>query len=624
MTRILILLAFYWLGQTTLLAQPTDFAPLGARWYYSELAFAPPPFGEFPHIIEVAAKGVEFIKYDFPNNSKFNKATFTKTATGSSYAGVTIWDTDGILFEECTFTNMGQNAIRAADAIFNVKQKNTFSGSEIAILAGASAPLSGQIQVGTLGLQGVNRNKFLNNVVGIRATANSKVEIFSNDFQNSNFDIAINGSTQSAINDNTFYKSAAGTQFENTGKNSNQTLCNTYTDNTVGTNIVGTNTGFLFRQENFATLSHDLFLEGLTGSPGEIQFNQGINSGARWNYFSVGKPENIKTSTVLPNNNTNPFFYYHPSPSTNARLKPKCALNDACLPQSNFYNLETGGQAYSGCIFPNSDVPPCKTKACLETARLKISQKTAEYNLNPTNNTLKGELQALTAEREYITDELIREYVAANNWAAVTTLLNEDLNPANRRRMVGAQLAQKQFATATTTLQSFPQTTLDDQYFVQVQNINTARLSSPNFTLSSAQATTLQNIANAPNPEAGYAQTLLGMLTGQVFMPTLPVLENKERSTETTNTLSVNGLQVSPNPVSDLLQVQISYITDHDSRLTLELRELTTGRQVYSAKVNDQDTLLIPVVQLPAGMYLVQLRSQQSGVTSQQKVIVQH
>ncbi len=56
MTRILILLAFYWLGQTTLLAQPTDFAPLGARWYYSELAFAPPPFGEFPHIIEVAAK----------------------------------------------------------------------------------------------------------------------------------------------------------------------------------------------------------------------------------------------------------------------------------------------------------------------------------------------------------------------------------------------------------------------------------------------------------------------------------------------------------------------------------------------------------------------------------------
>ena len=107
-------------------------------------------------------------------------------------------------------------------------------------------------------------------------------------------------------------------------------------------------------------------------------------------------------------------------------------------------------------------------------------------------------------------------------------------------------------------------------------------------------------------------------------MPTLPVLENKERSTESANTLSVNGLQVSPNPVSDLLQVQISYITDHDSRLTLELRELTTGRQVYSAKVNDQDTLLIPVVQLPAGMYIVQLRSQQSGVTSQQKVIVQH
>jgi len=56
MTRTFLLLTCCWLCQTSLLAQPTDFAPLGARWYYSESAFAPPPFGEFPHIIEVAAK----------------------------------------------------------------------------------------------------------------------------------------------------------------------------------------------------------------------------------------------------------------------------------------------------------------------------------------------------------------------------------------------------------------------------------------------------------------------------------------------------------------------------------------------------------------------------------------
>ena len=37
-------------------AQVTEFAPIGAKWYYSEQAFFPPPFGEFPHVVEVVSK----------------------------------------------------------------------------------------------------------------------------------------------------------------------------------------------------------------------------------------------------------------------------------------------------------------------------------------------------------------------------------------------------------------------------------------------------------------------------------------------------------------------------------------------------------------------------------------
>ncbi len=37
-------------------AQVADFAPVGAKWYYSERAFAPPPFGVFPHVVEVVGK----------------------------------------------------------------------------------------------------------------------------------------------------------------------------------------------------------------------------------------------------------------------------------------------------------------------------------------------------------------------------------------------------------------------------------------------------------------------------------------------------------------------------------------------------------------------------------------
>lgn len=564
-------------------------------------------------------KGVEFMKYDFPNRSKFNKATFTRTATGSSYAGVSIWDTDGILFEECTFANMAQNGLITWDAIFNVKQKNRFSGSPIAILAGASAPLSGQIQVGVLGLQGSDRNNFENNVVGIRATANSKVEIFSNNFENSNFDITINGTTQSAITDNAFAASAAGNQFESTGDNSNQNLCNTYSGNTVGTNIVGKNTGFLFRQEDYSTVRHDLFIEGLAIASGEIQVFQGQPGAARWNYFSAGKPENIKTSTVVPNNNTIPFWYFHPDPAIDARLKPKCPLNETCVSNSNFYNLFTGGGCISNCLFPAPpENPPCATGPCLESVRLEIAQKTAQYGQNPTD-ALKGELQLLVTQREFITDEIIRQYRGSNDWASVEALLNEDLNPANRRRLVGAKLEQQQHAAAAALLQAFPQNTSDDQYFVQVQVVNVARLSDPEFALSGAQEASLLAIAEAPTPEAGYAQALLGILTGRVFMPKLPELDT-ERSVAPNKAAIPLGIEVMPNPASDVIQLRFM---PSAAQQTIDLRSLATGAFLQSVDVSGQDTLALPVRHLPSGMYLFVLR-EQGRVVAYQKVVVQH
>ena len=103
-------------------------------------------------------KGAKFMKYDgFVDFSKFDNVLFERTSTGSMHTGVSIWDTDGILFERCTFQNVATSGIIAWDAAFNVKQKNRFNGADIAIHAGASQPLNGQIQVGVLGLQGNDR-----------------------------------------------------------------------------------------------------------------------------------------------------------------------------------------------------------------------------------------------------------------------------------------------------------------------------------------------------------------------------------------------------------------------------------------------------------------------------------
>jgi hypothetical protein len=567
-------------------------------------------------------KGVEFMKYDFVNNSKFDNTLFERTSTGSMHTGVSIWDTDGILFERCTFQNMSSNGIIALDAIFNVKQKNRFRGSDIAVFTGASMPLLGQIQVGMLGLQGDDRNKFENNTVGIRATANSKVEIFSNDFNNFDFDVAINGATQSALTDNLFASETAGNQFENTGDNKNENLCNNYQGNIVGTNIVGKNTGFLFREEDFATNIHDLFIEGAQTAPGAIQFFQGNNGSARWNYFSANKAENIKTSTVQPNNNTSPFFYFHPDPSINNRLKPKCALNDACIPHSNFTNQQTNGFGFNNCMFPNPPQEPCRTKPCLDVVRQQIAQKSAQYSASPTTE-LAAELQSLVTLREFIVDGLIIEHLAQNDWSGVEVLLNEDLNPANHRRLVGATLEQKMFPAALAMLQSFPQNTIDDQYFVQVQNINAARFSDPQFLLSNTQEQTLLNVATATSPEAGYAQSLLNILTGRVFMPQVPALGEARNSQLPNNLLSAGTMQVSPNPVGDVLQVQLSPGEIVFGERILELRSIASGELVRMISVPDGNVLSISVSTLPAGMYLLTLRNQ--GVAqSRQQIVIQH
>ena len=586
-------------------------------------------------------KGAEFMKYDEVNFSLFNNVTFERTATGSMHTGVSIWDTDNILFEQCTFNNVATDGIVSWDADFNVTKRNKFNGAERGILAGASTPLNGIISIGQLGLQGIDRNKFENNVVGIRATANSKVEIFSNDFTNFDFDVAINGTTESYQTDNFFASNSAGNQFENTGGNPNHNLCNTYSGNITGTNIVGRNTGFLFREEDFTTDFHDLFIEPFIPLPtvppvppspivpGEIQLNQGSAGFARWNYFTLNKPENIKTSTFTlppPFINTVQFRYFHPNPNLNARVKPKCALNDAlCMPNSNFVNLLTVGSVYSDCMFPEpqQQEQPCLTKSCLDAIRIQIAQKSAEYSANPTAQ-LAGELQVLVSQREHVTSELVRQFITANNWGAVESLLNEDLNSANRRRLVAAKMEQNQFAAANAMLQTFQQGSQEDQYFAQVQIINVARLANPEFVLSASQEESLLGIATSSSQEAGYAQTVLGILTGRVFMPKVPVLNGERSSNPIPSPQSKAGvLLVSPNPANDVLNIQLPRLIDRSANRVLELMDITTGILVQQIAVPDESSVSISVQTLPAGIYVLTLR-EQGVVITYQKIAVQH
>ncbi len=680
-------------------------------------------------------KGVEFMAYDFSlNNSRFKNAQFIRTADRYSYAGATIWGTDGLSFEDCQFLfesnttgGAAETGIYATDAIFSVTKGNSFEGADIAIRTGATMPLNGEVQIGLPGNSGTDMNVFVKNAVGVQATANSRMQIEKNDFSSFDFDIEAKGPVTSNILNNIFTETTAGNRLDNTDIFSNTTNCNTYNSTLAGINIVGKNMGFNFRQEDFSTVYHDLYIDGHSNKPippalptitaGQIP-QQGTTGAARFNFFTHGQEENIKTNSIVePTNVTAFFLYFHPDPNIDARLKPKCGQGDACnagITASNFENKQTGGNSTDCDDGPENEF--CKTKPCLGALRADLSQKTellkagnaatlytalqnngsseTTYNqlsaASPylsealltaiANNTamttgkkellleqnsplsaslrasLQGKISAaklaqlnavaqngaqstrdalaanvglLTTRREYITDELIRQYRAANQWAQVETLLNEDLNPYNRRRLFGAKVKQKQYAAAASVLQAMPIESTDDTRFVQVQTINLARLTTSAYTLSAADSVLLNNIAREAGQSSGYAQTLLGLLKGQVFMaaPLEFEKEEKERSAPLQPQQQLSSgdehFSIAPNPAHHAVQIQIPQASVAAAEMQVNCFDLVTGSLVHTLQVPSGGSATLPVENWREGMYVFVLY-QDGKATARQRVVIQH
>jgi hypothetical protein len=189
---------------------------------------------------------------------------------------------------------------------------------------------------------------------------------------------------------------------------------------------------------------------------------------------------------------------------------------------------------------------------------------------------------------------------------------------------VAAKLEQNQFAAANALLQGFQQGNLDDQYFAQIQTINAARLSDPEFVLNPAQEETLLGIANSSSLEAGYAQTVLGILTGRVFMPKLPVLiEERSSNPQTSQPGKVGVLLASPNPANDVLNIQLPKAIDRSANRILELRDIATGALIQQVAAPDDSSVSLLVQNVPAGIYVLILR-EHGVVIARQKITIQH
>jgi parallel beta-helix repeat protein len=557
-------------------------------------------------------RGVQFMRYDLPNFSKFTDVKFINE-NGNATRGLTMWRTNNIVLDGCTFQNLTRNGIESWDASYNVSRRNRFINCTFnGITAGGSMPIGGFIQVGNINNFGSDRNRFINNTVGFRGSSNVFTRIHGNYMDNFDFDVAITGESDNDIMLNHFKANAAGVQLESTGLFGSVTDCNMYDGNIVGINIVGNNQSMSFWREQFGATQHDMFLEGLAQNPGRIMTNQGNTADARWNFFTGILPQQVKSSTVTPWNNTEHFYYFYPLNSSNPNVRPRCANNDPnCGLQSNFsiYEADLGNQDCGGLI-PIQEV--CDDRPCLDSLRAAIA--TLESQLSQSgSDTLLGQYEYLVARREKTVTQWLADYMEASDWIAAEELVASDPNPGNRRRQVALALWMDDFAKADSLLNVYPLQTNEDQQFVEVQTINRAFLADTAFQLTTSQENILYDVATSGTTQAGYAQTLLSLLAGMQIMPRLPVLEDEAepRSAFAPESEAELILLVHPNPARD--QVSVTWHGLGADAVTLMVSDAITGHGFYHNTSGVPFAQVLDCSNWPASMYIVTLRAADTG-----------
>lgn len=554
-------------------------------------------------------RSAEFMAYPHLSYCAFINCSFINE-NGTAKMGVTDWACNNILFDGCTFDGLTDFGLRVYDAGVTVV-RSSFKGMPHAIESVATAPLALGLQIGSPDVS--YKNIFTNNRVGIFATNSNSTFIEGNDFFDNETSVAGNGESALWIRKNNFEASSIDIDLVQTGIGMKDISCNYY-DSFIGIDITGSNEGVRINGEDFSN-TYDIFISNEGSNPGNVGFAQGQIGNARWNYFSplsgspsTGLPRNINTTGA-----TVGFTYYHPAPTINQRLKPRCGLNEGCAIPNNYFNQETfGGDDCDDTIQPPDD--DCKDKPCFLALGNAIAS--LEGIVAPTQEQQVA-LQQLQLARAQALLYLVNEAASTANWAEADALLNAENTQLARRWKYGLHLRQGNLAAAQNELNGYPQLSSDDTYFVAVQSINLSRLSQPGqYALSTADDQTLHLIADSRQPSASYAKGLLSMLKGELFFPELPDVSEARPGGEGFEPAQevATALQIYPNPAGEVVTIRAPRAEDGQAQEVVIFDAL--GRQVYIVEISGEHPISLNAASLGSGVFfaVLQRKGEQIGV----------
>jgi len=415
---------------------------------------------------------IEVMSYPgFTQKSQFKRCVFEGNPNNAYTpnnvpALVSIWNSEGIQFEACTFKEHPGTGLIVYDGDSNVKTENEFEANQIGIASLATFPSVSRLRVGE---DGNTPNTFKNNGIDIRSHANDGIDglqIINNEFYDSDTCMVIVGPSRFDIEDNyivpkTPFTLGSALYVLETGVlttyKPNNLIRRNYVKAPIAMTVRGPNERLQFKCNDFRSQTYDFFFLSSSAGTAAINDRQGNEIDAADNCFNgMGVPSIVTLGT------TTSFEYYR----TQEFL---CYTPDTSLLSGPFSSTQY-------------DLKNAFRNKCDQNRAAPSPPYTLEDYLSVTDSLDMGgninsvEWEKLQERKDWIIIELLRDYLTQRDLGSAFYLLDLENTTAAKMKKFGIQMHYGLYQEARLTLQAFSHTIPEMVHFKRIQSINIDRL----------------------------------------------------------------------------------------------------------------------------------------------------
>lgn len=534
---------------------------------------------------------ISFMRFNFLNGSEILDSKFE----GGDY-GITNWRSDHVRVQGCEFKEHKINGIYSINAGMRVWQ-NTFTGITDAIEIENSVLLNQPYSI--------SNNSFLQNGVGVKAVVSNNLLVNNNDFDLGLFGVSLLGMGQAVIQNNKFENLSAGVDLQSAGNDYNPVGCNIFRTCSFGINPSGDNRGLqYFNNQNQEGNFFDAYIQSDANGNQALLTDQGSNFDRRLNTFSIAHTNHFFTE----NNENQNFTYFAIGATPNDITIPQCYIGDPSCQDP--FNFELDMSIITDPIDINlicgdignetSPEPPCPDCGI----GFFVGGDDGEGLIGEINGQIVPGTIGFTVSDAKVQKDfsaVTQQYVFNNDYEGLETYLNQfgDYFLPFKHSIA---VHQENYPLAETLLD---QIGIYDGWesFVLPQKVYLNWAQDNDYLPTEEELNTLQTYANQDDPMAGFARSVLNIVTKEKFDPSLPDIPGLERRIEVEKR-SVTKNWVYPNPIKDVLVLEVKDDVLKEGKVKVTD---AIGRLIWENTIRFNEQTLIKTSDWPRGVYFVEV-----------------